>query len=114
PSRTSRLVDQLPDLHETNDIDRQGQEIHQEVLNRASEHGGPKKKHDADDAKRTHRNDGANQERRDQKYPAEQSQNVRKGDTGNAEVQQAIDYCLIGDVVGVKTELDEEFFDPEC
>ena len=50
---------------------------------------------------------------RDQKYPASQEQHVRERDIGEDDVQQAIEYRLIGDVAGIETNLNKEFFDPE-
>jgi hypothetical protein len=44
---------------------------------------------------------------------AYQSEQVGKGDVGEPDFQQAVEYRVVGDVVGVKTHLDQNLCDPE-
>ena len=67
------------------------------------------RKRNADDAKDAQKNDRANDERGDQKYPAGRGQHAREGDIGESDIHQAIEYRLVGDVVGIETDLDQDF-----
>ena len=67
----------------------------------------------ADHVRDPQRHHGLRQQGGDKEDGADQRKHVGQGDVVQQDFQQAVEYRVVGDVVGVETQLDQDLRDPE-
>jgi hypothetical protein len=109
----TRLLDQNEHLTKAKGIDGNHQEIQKKSRDVSGQRAVAGEKYTADHVRHPQRHHGVGQKGRDKEDRANQGKHVGEGDVVQQNFQKAIEYRIVGNIVGIETYLNHDLGDPQ-